>query len=68
MEKDSCPMCGALPADWVSDPHERNERANQIIVAFHALTSGIAVNGTWCGRDAGQWAYSARQWILNEPE
>jgi Lar family restriction alleviation protein len=20
-EKDSCPRCGALPADWVDDPH-----------------------------------------------
>lgn len=21
MEKESCPACGALPCDWVQDPH-----------------------------------------------
>lgn len=100
-EKESCPLCHALPADWVDDPHksrdglfmamadlrvrskvgekpmlsdlpqvigDRLESAKQIISAFHALTSGLAGNGTWCGRDAGQWAYSAKQWLLMEPE
>lgn len=58
------PMLSDLP-QVIGD---RLEGAAKIIAAFHALTSGVSRTGTWNGRDAGQWAYSAKQWLLMEPE
>lgn len=58
------PMLSDLP-QVIGD---RLEKAAQIISALHAITSGVSRTGTWHGRNAGQWAYSAKQWLLMEPE
>lgn len=64
MGKDSCPLCGALPADWVSDPHDDMREAIQIIAALRSIT--ISPGSTVYGKDAGQWAFLAGEWLTKD--
>jgi hypothetical protein len=70
--KRSCPLCHALPVDWVDDPHqahsaltERLHSATQIIAALKDIV--MAPASTVFGKGRAEWRHRAVLWLLNEP-
>lgn len=69
-EQHSCPLCGALPCDWVGDPHaahaetnDRLHRAKMIIAALKDYTS-LTSSNTIFGKSAADWKHKAIEWLL----
>ena len=65
-EQDSCPVCGALPCDWVNNPHESKRPApGKIIAALCHLTDNPNTP-YFFGKDLAEWRHRGRLWLLEE--
>jgi hypothetical protein len=72
LEQESCPLCGALPCDWVDDPHKLHEKnetrlqeATRIIAALKDFTPGSETQ-TIFGKDYAEWRHRAILWLLDQ--
>ena len=50
-ELDSCPACGAIPCDWVDNPHAREAALTEVVEALRAALvkarEGLSIAAGW---------------------